>query len=357
MPIAEGDVRTPSIGAPPSGARWQTALGLAIALVLMELVVRRTYTFAVRFEPEVGYVNAPGTMRYGAEGHGRTEWTEHGVRASTPVDPKRPSVLFLGDSFTEAGGIDQEEAFSEQVAPALAARGIQVVNAGRSTQSTADYTHLAPHFQQLFHPRWVVLTLNEGDLTTDAFQESPRRTRFVRRDDGGLDLLPALIAEHRGLTGAVWFVLQHVMLAGYGYVRFGEFRNAMAHETPLFTAGSTAAPPAPPIVHYPVEAELDALRRAWDDRFTILYLADFDPRHPDRSKADVEPRLLSYCAANHLSCVTTRSAFPEFVRRGIAPYGFSNTKYGEGHMNRDGHAAAGRILEAELVRLIQSAVL
>jgi hypothetical protein len=323
----------------------------------MEIVVRLYYTVSVRFEPGVGYVNAPGTVRWSREGHGETRWTDHGVRADTPPDLTQPSVLVLGDSFTEALQVDQDESFSAGLAHALRRYGISVINAGRSTVSTADYVALAPHYQQLFHPRWVVFALNEHDLTDDSFQALPGRTHFRLRDDGDLDLISPDTVARQGLSMGIWAIRQKVMLVGYGFVRAGDFREATLREPALFRAGNAVPPPATLADDYPVEAELGALRRAWSDRLTILYLSDFDPLHPDRSSSSVEPRLFAYCATNHLSCVSLRSQFADLVRRGLAPYGFANSNYNQGHMNRNGHSVAARALVVELTGPIQSAIL
>jgi hypothetical protein len=91
---------------------------------------------------------------------------------------------------------------------------------------------------------------------------------------------------------------------------------------------------------------MDLLCRAWNDRITFLFLPRFDA-----APEAIEQAFMSTCRDEHLSCVNLRDSFDAFRQRGDAPAGFPNSRFGEGHLNRRGHAAAAALLQSEIERL------
>ena len=324
-------------------------LGAALAVVVAEAYVRPIYTLSVVYEPGIGYVNAPGRARWGIEGIAASTWGAHGVRVipgrGDPATEERfAKVLVLGDSFTEGMMVADHEVFPAVAQGKLDREAVEVdlVNAGRSTMSAADYVALAPRYRELFAPNWTVTELRSSDLAEDAW--APGRTHFERDPEGRLFAEAIVPPPRAGRSGTVFQLRQESMFLGYGVVRFGRFRTAAQAEPPLFQASQRApAPPAPPAP--PVEEELDLLFKAWEDRLTLLFISAMDANDP------TEERVRGYCERHHASCVFTRSRFLDLQARGHDPYGFSNTYPGEGHMNAHGHALAGRLLADELTRI------
>jgi hypothetical protein len=320
-------------------------LGLVLALTLMEVAVRPIYQLAVAYEPGIGYVNAPGRVRWGGEGFARSTWGAHGERV-TPGRRDGASVLVLGDSFTEGLMVGDDEVFPAVAQAALDRDGADLTlhNAGRSTMSAADYVALAARYTELYRPRWTVLELRSNDLAEDAWEAG--RTRFVRGEGGALAALAVVTPERTGLSGRFFEARQRSMLLGYGAVRFARFRQAAAAEPPLFEASRTKPAAAGPLVP-PVEEELDLLFRAFDGKVTVLFLSEALP------EADpLETRARAHCERSGRSCVFTREAFLGLRSSGKDPYGFSNTHLGIGHMNAIGHRAAGELVAEELERRV-----
>lgn len=320
----------------------RAALGIALAVLLGEVVVRTFYDVRVHYEPGIGYVTDEGRARFGTEGRATTTWLAHGVRYTPGVPSGSPSdVLVLGDSFTEAMMLPDDATFVALAQQRLGAAPIRLVNAGRSRASAADYVALAPRLRGLFAPRWTVAELRSDDLGSDAFITT--RPHFVKgQPDAPLAVDPTPEAPPTGFRKPLAVVRRWSMLFQYGYIRGGQFRAVP--EPPLFRAGAPRRPSVPEPT-YPVEEELDLLVRAWDGRLTILYLSDV--LQPDRH----ETRVRAFCAARALSCVFTRTENEALLARGSAPTGFTNTAWGSGHLNADGHAVAGRLLGEELARL------
>lgn len=320
------------------------ALGVLAALALAEGVTRQVSTYALEFEPDYGYIKTPGkTVRWGREGHGVSHWAAHGVREKDPPSPGARAVLVYGDSQTEALMVDDDEAFTARLERAFEREGrpTRVLNAGSSTTSIADAIGFSERFQKLFSPCWTVLQLSADDLGADAW--APDKTHFAQAEGAPLSIEIVPQRKHAGLAGKLWWARQHSMALGYAVARGVELRRALGGEQPLFRAGHER-PKAPPKRSYPFEAELDLAAKTYGGRVTFLYLSPFDPREPERVEPENEARFFAHCAAAGLRCVSARASYARLAAEGKAPYGFANSAYNEGHLNRDGHGAIAEAL-------------
>jgi hypothetical protein len=306
---------------------------------------------AVVYEPGVGYVNAPGTSIFGREGWAVSHWTTHGARGRRLPDADGQAILAIGDSFTEAAMIPDEDVYPALLETELrkTCPGQVVVNAGRSTWSSADYVALAEHFRKVFKPRHVVVQLRDSDLGSDAWFAD--RTHFVHSAGSRLAVEAVIPPERAGVAGWLWTARQHSMLLSYGIVRLGEFRQQP--EPPLFFAGSVA--PAKVVVEsdYPLEAALDSLADAYDANLTVLFVPEFDAAQPT-VETPSEARILARCRERKIDCVSLRAGYSELARAGRSPFGFANTGYNVGHLNVLGHRLAATLLAKSIApRLIR----
>jgi len=135
--------------------------------------------------------------------------------------------------------------------------------------------------------------------------------------------------------------------------------NAFARENRegpvLFHAGWIQKEPAPTIPNLAFNAdlylrEMELLARAYAGRLTILLIVNYNPDSPYGPSRE-EACILRAAAELDLSIVDTRAAHGEFARHRTSPFGFSNNRFNSGHMNPQGHAAAGRLLSREILRL------
>src|SRR5438093_2545272 len=159
------------------------AAGALLALVATEAVIRQVYSVTFSFEPGFGYIRR--TVRFRLEGNGLSHWTTYDLRRREPPVPTRPSILVLGDSYTEALMVRDSEVFTGRLEEDLRASGIdiQVLNLGFSGTSAADYVAYGPKYQGLFSPRWTIIQLRTKDLTSDAWETG--KSHFLRTGDGG----------------------------------------------------------------------------------------------------------------------------------------------------------------------------
>ncbi|MCU1282079.1 MAG: hydrolase family protein [bacterium] len=327
--------------------------GALLALLAMELVIRQSYTIAYSHEPGYGPIYTPGsTIRWSVEGRGVGHWTVHGLRGSAPPNLARDSLLVLGDSFTEAPMVYDDEVFPQQLEMRLGGR-FQVLNAGRGMSSIADYVAYAPRHLGLFHPRWTIIELSDDDLGAGAWDDD--EAAHLVREGAALKALP------RVESPLTWYALseekhnplRHVMLLRYAILRY-VLSQHQPGEPPLFRAGTPpprSAPP-PPQMRYPVEEELQLAVDTYRGRVTLFYFSQFAPREPE-----TERRTREACEAHGWSCVFLRQAFPALAGTGTAPYGFPNTAFNSGHPNRLGHRLAAELLEQEIERLTKRGLL
>lgn len=343
-------------GARSGRSVFRFLLGALLALGAAELVVRQFHWAPTAWDPDFGPIQEPGERTIVSdEQRAVSRWTTGGIRRAAPPDPGRPAILALGDSFTEALMVNDEDVFTQRLEEALTADGLpyQVLNAGKSSASVADYVHLAPVYEERFDPRWTVVQLRESDLGADAW--SDRRAHFRRAPDGLLEVVGAP-REQNPLWTALHPLRTRSTLVQYGPVRALEFAAAFRREPPLFRAASAPVEEldeetAPQKRAYPILDELDLLNEAYGGRLTLLYVAPFDPAHLEAPATGAEADVMRHCRERGWSCVNTREAWPEFAARHEAPFGFPATGYNRGHLNAGGHHAAAALLAAEIERL------
>lgn len=334
----------------------RTVVGVCLALLLAEAVLRQIYWHPMTQDPDLGAIAVPGeTVRRCIEGCAESRWQEGGVRRGAPPDPSRASLLVLGDSFTEGLMVDDGDVFTDELERRLAEEGppLQVLNLGRSGANGPDYVALAPVYLARHRPRWTVLQLREGDVASPEVWRAGR-SHFREASDGRLEAVRIREPLSR-FTHVLEPIRRRSTLANYGIVRAKEF--AALPEPPLF--GPTLAAPASP--QAPAEppriaAALELFAEAYSQRLTFLFLPDFPADLVSRGDGSpgagpVEAALADLCRLRGWSCVNLRDAFPEFAARRDSPYGFANTAWNQGHMNARGHRAAAALLAEELERL------
>lgn len=328
------------------------ALGATLALGAAEVLMREVQ-FAPRvFNPELGFVVPEGgRTRWAVEGNGTGHYVEDGVRggASTFAGP---TVLVVGDSFTEALHVDDRDTFVARTGEAMRAMAAptRLLNLGVAGQRTPTYVEFAPAYLKRFSPAWSVIVINDEDLLGDMFDTSGT---YFRRDSKADSLTLQRVPLDSGGSGLrkVWrlaksnsALLQRIAIQGAGFR--GEMKS-----THLFRAEEhVAVAPAEPASNYPIQAALDLLFAAYNDRLSIVFLARADERAPNVA-SEVEQIVLNDCQQKRRSCVSTRAENAKLLETGNVPYGHPNVGRNVGHLNALGHEAVGKTLARELKQL------
>jgi len=152
---------------------------LALLLCLTEValrIARIPYTEEVspselaisRFDPDLGWAYLPNlskTITIGSNVRA-VHFDENGIRVPAPghhLSPTRPSVLFVGCSFTMGHGLSYEESFVGQF-QALAGTSFQAVNLGVQAYGTDQALLALQKFAPRFNTKVVVYTFIEDHI-------------------------------------------------------------------------------------------------------------------------------------------------------------------------------------------------
>lgn len=320
----------------------------------MELFLRYWSAGAYVLDPVFGYVPRPGgVIRNNSEGHGSSHWGNRGIRLGGEVPDSTRSILALGDSFTEGLTVDDDEVYTAVLARELDRKGlgISVLNAGKSSASSADYVALAPEYKETFHPSWVVVELQPDDLGYDAWQ--PSKAHFAR---AGAYLAARNVPVRFGrATRILASFRRESKLVDNGVSRLGQYAYWLRQQPPMFHAGenrpATDAAVSAESGDYPVEEEIGLLVGAYEGRVTMLLIPRLEPGWTADAPLPIERRYENYCRQNGLSCLDLRETYASFLAAGESPFGYANTTFSRGHLNARGHRAAAHLLALEIERL------
>ena len=340
-----------------------------MALVTLELIGRHVSFIRPALDGRFGGLFQPGTtFRCNTEGHGSGYWNTQGIRRSELFQPRDPKpILVMGDSFTEAMHVTDDEVYTSQMERTFQTAGmnIPVLNIGVSGCQLPLHIARAKNLKAAYSPRWTVIQVSRRSFCFGPQPTSP--TRYVtNRVTGKMTIEMEHYPPLGKLSRINWQLRQYFALPGWIRYRFKDFCKGVKSEPPLFRAGShrDKSPPndasAPKVQSlggkFTLAQELNLLAESFDHRLTVLYLAEFDPRAPSVA-SPFEIEVAAACRDQHISFVSLREEFPEFVRQGLSPYGFGNTNYNLGHSNPDGHRAMARVTCRELRRLMANALL
>jgi hypothetical protein len=143
--------------------------------------IPRMYSAA---DAELGFVRKPGVFWHGyiPELNRTVEYRtdENGFR--NPPNLKRADIVFIGDSFTEAGQVSDEQSFPQRVAIST---GLKAANLGRGAYGPQQELIVLKRYGLAYEPRVVVWQLFEGNDLTDAsifagWKENPDQITSVR---------------------------------------------------------------------------------------------------------------------------------------------------------------------------------
>ena len=172
------------------------SVGLAASLLLAEAALRIAgvrYPAFYIVDPERGFALRPGAEGvWSREGRGSVRINQAGFRGADVPEVRAPGVLrvaVLGDSFTEALQVDEQDTFVQRLQSSLTAdrscalrsnfpAGVQVLNFGVGAYGTGQELLTWRHLAQRYRPDLVLLTVYPGNDFTDN-EPIPRKDRPV----------------------------------------------------------------------------------------------------------------------------------------------------------------------------------
>ena len=187
------------------------AFGLCVALALGEIGFRLVDHFVCQddsgwfWEQDIhyGWRHTADIGRWARRcDHGKPEWevytriNSHGLRdREIPYEHgTTPRMLLLGDSFTEALQVEQEQTFAKLLEQRL---GVDVVNGGDSGYGTDNALLFFMHEGWKYHPDLVVLMFNTSNDVLENDNELLRATNFPYPDKPYFDLADGRLTLRR----------------------------------------------------------------------------------------------------------------------------------------------------------------
>ena len=361
-----------------------SAIGIGFSLILGELVLRLmgiSYPSFYTVDFHRGYGLRPRAQGISArEGKGLMRVNSDGFRgAEVEVSPQpgRLRVAFLGDSFTEAQQVNEEETFIGKIQITLSTRscpllrrypqGVEFLNFGVGGYGTGQQLLTWRHLAKRYRPELVVLVIYPGNDFTDNEPRTRADRPVFKLDDHG-----NLVIDNAFRSGSQYqwraslparlidSLINHSRLVQL----LNEAKNRQANAPSLASAPeNTRSIPLNPkaserawriteLLVYALEREV----RASGARLVVISTSSPDQVWPDRSKRPTDPfsqeRRLSALLKDH--GIPYLALGPELQKQAdsdqLVLHGFVGQAPGEGHWNQAGHNLAAEIIRPWLCR-------
>lgn len=300
------------------------ALGAALATATVELVARR-----YAFMPEAG--NAKVWHR---EGDAVSHWRK-GVRL--PISKSGPRILVIGDSYTAAQHVPDDQTFVYVAERELgrAGRDVTLLNVGVPGTSVVDHILDGPGLVERQQANWSLVVLTDDDLGESAWARGGSHFELV----GGelATRRPPVRHAKKDLLRPIRnnsALLQNAFLQYRGLLDMAAAWHPF-HANPPRPRAAAADP------SYPVAAELRLVYDSFAGRVTFVHLGISTP-------SPVETEFRAACATEHWHCITTREQLERLRASGVPPQGFPNSGWDKGHLNAWGHRVVGETIAAGL---------
>jgi hypothetical protein len=306
---------------------------------------------------------------WGVEGYGVTRFLANG-EISTPYDSGL-SVVVLGDSYTEALQVNDDQKYVSVAENILHERGqeVNLHNLGASGRCIADYVYIAPFIQRTYAPEIIVLQVTETDFTESL---DISRQNYFSVNGASIELVrnPNYYVFDLGLRNMLYSTGLG-SLANYKLtpvIKEQRLRLAMAaagreQAKKASAAGVDNVPASENLNSNELNSavigmQVNSLKEAYPGVKLVFFLIPSIPAiHEDNlilgdEKDDALAETLG--GFSDLPVLFPKDEFIDlYTVDGKLPRGFFNTLPGSGHLNADGNFAAGVALADYLEGLVK----
>lgn len=339
---------------------WAVILGAAGEVLARLMLTSPSRQLA---DPELGYVNAPGTELFTtSEGFQRLQLNELGLN-NGPIAPRSGQgtrIVFVGDSITFAAQVPREANFVSQVGRRLP--GVEAINAGRDALGPQQWPALVSRMRAHAAPDLTVIMASQGD----AMDLYKARATIERDGQNRPVAVRFKLNEKDAVQEKLAPVLRHSALATILGRRAGAFWSSVSGGNSwtgwLLRGGRD---PKPAVQETPQIAEqlrpqlVDILRMVKEGGpVMVVAVPTFDYKKDDFGLEEGLAQQL-YAQAAREAGVPYVSLFEPLkaaYAREKQPFnGFDNSLIGTGHLNRYGHAVVASSLVGTLRPYVEAA--
>jgi hypothetical protein len=313
-----------------------------LAAILAYAAVGAGYYCLVRHSGKrvVDYEVYRGYLRVGVEGQhelrldegaGKTTFGAHGMIVNKQVDPRRPRLLFIGDSYVEAAQVSDARKFTEIVERTWnsrhADRPVQSINMGQGGLDMRAYISFGRDLDAYLNPDLVFVVVKEDDFR--ALAQAPQLLERLDENSTGPLLQPAReLSAFENLVNELgqrdFFVHQKSQLQALSKMAW-----------PARLEESSIAPAAE-IQPEAISAQLLALQDIWQERLVLVYHSHVTEWMDGNYDVPLN-RVAAQASWLGIPVIDLDSALIGAYQRGTPPKGFHNTLLGDGHWNHLGH--------------------
>jgi hypothetical protein len=377
------------------------SIGVCSALLCGEIGLRVlgiSYPLPYQTDPNCGTKLQPNfTAHFMKEGRAWVQTTSDGRRDREYPLQKSPNtfrIAILGDSYAEALQVELEETFWSVLQTELSGcdslknQQIEVLNFGTSGFGTAQELQMLEHYLWAYQPDLVLLAFLTGNDISDnskALSSNPVRPFYQLVDD-------QLVLDDSFLQHPTYLAAN----SSWGKTKTAAINGSRILQLLRETSNRWQARTKPNPSEAQVEDGLDPIYAApkskdWQDawavtekllqkmfteceqhrcKFCVVTLTNAIQVEPDRRKREKAQQASGlehlFYPDFRIADLGKRDGFCVF---NLAPsmqvsaeetqtyfHGFSNTQFGTGHWNRDGHRFAGQWIAKELCNFLDTDV-
>ena len=320
-----------------------------LALFLWEVILQTTLLKNQGYvvHPILGRIYKAGTYVHGSEGHSRTFINRLGMR-DNEIPAKQQNefrILALGDSYTEAFQVSDEDTYVKVLQCELAAYSnmdIRTINAGKSGASPANYIYLSDFYKNTFEPDYVIVQLNEGDFTKDML--NTKAQFYVKQDPiSSYKVVKQLNSNVKKKS----FIDKYPQLKFFediylSTIKLGESNFKMLRNRTENEDEDGAAPISNIVDSDIINWAISELGKSYP-RVLIVFIPSIDYHVLDKKPSETELLINAAAKKNDITLINMRNPFIDHYRNTLQPaHGFNNSVPGTGHTNSIGHKLIAR---------------
>ena len=367
---------------------------ITLIFLLIEIILRLLnieYPIFQKHDPIRGFSlleNSSGN--WNREGKGYVSINSNGLR-DIEHDIKKPintiRIAILGDSFAEARSLNLNDTFwnklnLNQCANFHKGKKIEVINFGVSEYGTTQQYLTLKNNVWKYDPDLIILAFYSGNDISDnlkSLSKKKYRPYFLFKDDGGFEI------DKSFLNSKPYKILSS--LPGRFFIKFSQYsriaqllrefyvqmyfkkisKKKTAKEKNSFEKGSLYNPINSDWAKAWVTTEkiikmIDIEIKSKKKEFILVTLSTPIQVHPDNKKIEEfkkeneiedifypENRLENFSKKNSIKYIQIAKNMREIaLENSIFFHGFDNTKMGEGHWNKSGHAIASNLISEKI---------
>lgn len=294
----------------------------------------------------------------GTEGFSRLELDEYGFNNET-TDKLRQgtkNIAILGDSFTEAFQVDREANFCSQLNQLINNDSYRVLNLGVQRKSIANYIHGSHYINKNFNPEITIIQVTENDFFLEAL--NPNEYIYIKRD--GNSYKTTLSSNQNSFFKSFLFDLNRfsflkslieTSFARQSYLRAVTYKSSLKGEKSNSQLMDNEKEDLKSLIQW----ELSQIKKAYKN-VIILFIPETPYISEDQTvifnKDSNLKKLLSLTSKEmEIPFIDLKEDLNSYyISTHQFPHGFSNSRPGTKHLNKNGHRIAAERLYSFLMK-------